>query len=522
MLFHSGRLAPAIIDQLDVKRCVTPRLYVSTCKFSERRFNEACKESTVHPVEWGIVEAIPATLLSSLHWCVEKKELVCSKYLHNQIVECGLEQNSKFDKLLVQVYGRCGALDDAVTLFGKLLQRNVGMFNILLQEYARHMKGQAADEVFYQMQQEGLLPNKISYVSILSVCATQKTLLKGKRIHSSILWSCGLDGDAVLCTALMNMYGKCGHVDESQKLFDQKIFRDVVCWTAMISIYASHDQSFEALQVFGRMQQDEARPNEATLVNVLKACVCLNCVTEGQIIHHWIYENGFEWHVVGGNVLIHLYNKCGSVEDAERIFQTMSKKDVATWNAMISLYASHNQDIEALLHFVKMQESGLTPNSVTFISILPTCACSGMLVIGEWLHHLILDLDLESDIMVCNALLTMYGKCNCLEVAQDLFSQISSPNVVSWNTLISICIHNRNGEDTLKHVMQMKHEGFPPDKVTFLIVLALCANHCMLNAGKQLHVYILNDQLETDIIVGNALINMYSKCGDSEHAWRTL
>lgn len=507
---------------LGIKRYSITSPYASTCKCIERFSDGACKEADVYTAEWGLVEVTPATLLSSLRCCVEKKALLVGKCLHSQIVECGLEQNSSLDKILIQVYKHCGALDDAVALFDTLFKRNVGMFNLLLQEYARQGRGETADALFHQMQQEGLLPNKISHVSILSVCATQRTLSKGKRIHSMILWSCGFDRDAVVCTALMNMYGKCGCVDESQKLFDRKVNRDVVFWTAMISIYAKHGRSLEALKVFDQMQQDETRPNEATLVSVLKACACLGCMTKGQIIHHWIYENEFELHVLGGNVLIHLYSKCGSMEDAERTFQLTSKKDVATWNAIISLYTSYDYIVEAISHFVKMQESGIIPNSITFISILPTCASNTMLVVGEWLHSLILDLDLESDIMVCNALLTMYGKCNCLGRVQDLFSEIPSQGAVSWNSLISTYIQHNKGEETLKQVRRMQHEGFFPDKITFLLVLALCANHGMLSVGKQVHVAILNDQLETDLAVGNALNNMYSKCGSLEDAWRTL
>ncbi|MCO5558293.1 hypothetical protein L7F22_011872 [Adiantum nelumboides] len=467
-------------------------------------------------------ERTASSLASSLRRCAHKKALACCHCLHAQILEAGYDHNPELYERLVLAYAGCGALHDASALFKSSTHHNADDFNTLLREYARHHKDQTTNILFHQMQQEGFLPSKQAYVSILSACAAQKDVLFGKRIHSTISWSSTFDGDAVLYTALVNLYGKCGCMDESRKLFNEIKLRDVVCWTAMISIYANCGHFLEALHVFYQMQQADASPNEATFVSVLKVCVCLSYIVTGQVIHHQIYELGYEAHTTGGNALIHLYNRCRRVEDAERTFQAMLKKDVATWNAIISTYSSQSLAVEALLLVVKMLESGLTPNSVTFISVLPICGSDEMLAVGEWLHSLILDLDLESDSMICNALLAMYGKCNCMARMQESFSKMPTQDVVSWNTLISAYSQHKNCDEAFKQVRQMEYEGVFLDKVTYILILGMCTSHNTLRAGVQAHLSILNKQLKIDLVMGNALVSMYSRCGHHKHAQLVL
>ncbi|KAH7296998.1 hypothetical protein KP509_26G048300 [Ceratopteris richardii] len=481
----------------------------------------------INITEFGSVEpttskSIPLTLISSLRGCVGTKELQCCHCIHSEIVENGFDSDAELVKHLVRVYAVSGAFEDASFLFARAPVHNAGLFTTFLQEWARNSKDPSIYHLFDQMQHEGFLPSRVAYISILSTCAAHKDLVQGKRIHSKILWSSRFDGDAILCTALMNMYGKCRSFQESENIFDGLVSRDVVTWTTMISIHANHGRNLEAFQVFLQMQQVKSEANASTLATVLKACASLGYLDTGQVIHGLIYENCFELHIICLNALINLYCKCGFIEDAKRLFDSMPTKDIGTWNAIISLYTSHNEDVEALTHFVTIFETSLIPNSITFISILPICKSKETLLVGEWLNSLILDLDLDGDPIVRNAILAMYCKCHCLEKAQELFNEMKSQDVVSWNTLISASSQQGDGSMAFRQLEQMQYEGVYFDKITFALYLSLCASHQMLRAGKQVHVSILNQKLEGDPAIGSALLSMYSRCCDSRHAWITL
>uniref|UniRef100_A0A5B7BBJ4 Pentatricopeptide repeat-containing protein n=1 Tax=Davidia involucrata TaxID=16924 RepID=A0A5B7BBJ4_DAVIN len=164
-------------------------------------------------------------------------------------------------------------------------------------------------------------------------------------------------------------------LDAARMLFEQMPVRNVVSWTAMINGYARNQQPQEAFELFWRMQLDNVRPNEFTLVGLLIACTDLGSLKLGRWIHDFALKNGFKVGVFLGTALIDMYSKCGSLEDAKRVFDNMEVKSLATWNSMITSLGVHGCGEEALALFAKMEEmaSDVQPDAITFVGVL--CAC---------------------------------------------------------------------------------------------------------------------------------------------------
>ncbi len=98
---------------------------------------------------------------------------------------------------------------------------------------------------------------------------------------------------------------------------------------------------------------------------MLNACASLRALEEGRQVHEQIIQSGCEGDAFVGCNLVDMYAKCGSMEDAQRVFNKMPSRDVITWNAMILGHGKCAQALKALELFSQMQQEGVKPDSVT-------------------------------------------------------------------------------------------------------------------------------------------------------------
>lgn len=415
--------------------------------------------------------------------------------------------------LLIQMYGKCRALEDALSVFDHMdSARNVFSWTIMIGAYAQHGHNLKALHLYERMQEEGVKPDKITFITALGVCSSVTNLALGMEIHESIV-DIGYPSDAVVMNALLNLYGKCGSLENAQKVFDQMDQPHVFSWNSMIAAYSEHGQSIISLHLYQQMLEEGVMPDLVTFINILSACSSLSAQAQGKCNHVVIINREFESDVVMGTALINMYDKCGSVLDAFKVFNKMQERDVVSWNSMISAYAQHGHNKEACELYCKMHEEGVKPNQVTFISMLGACAISGALVQARDIHDSIEKAGFESNVILGTALIDMYGKHAELEDASRVFGKLHGRNVVSWTAIISAYAQHGHGEKALDLYQQMLTEGVEPNAVTFVSVLGACSTLIDLPKGKEIHVSIIDSRLESDVFVGTALIDMYSKFG---------
>ena len=183
-----------------------------------------------------------------------------------------------------------------------------------------------------------------------------------------------LNGHIEMKTSLLNMYSKCGSIDDARSIFDNMESKNIVSWNAMISGYEQNGNSKEAIELFQQMQQSGIQPNQVTFTIALSACANLADLSLGKKIHSQINESGIEWNIEMKNSLLNMYSKCGSIDDARSIFDNMESKDIISWTAMISGYEQNGNSKEAIELFQQMQQSGIQPDHVTFTIALSACA----------------------------------------------------------------------------------------------------------------------------------------------------
>ncbi|XP_057837814.1 pentatricopeptide repeat-containing protein At3g24000, mitochondrial-like [Cryptomeria japonica] len=457
------------------------------------------------------------TFASVLPACAKMGALEQGTDIHQSIKDRGILSDVVVTTALVDMYAKCGSIDKARELFDRMPQRNVVSWTAMIAGYAQNGFVEKALETFKEMRLAGVKPNSTTFVSILPAYAKMEALEQGVDIHQSIK-DIGILSDVVVATALVDMYAKCGSIDRARELFDRMPQRNVVSWNAMIAGYVQNGLVEKALETFKKMQLTCVESNSTTFTIILPACAKMGALEQGMDIHQSIMEGDFLSDITTGNALVDMYAKCGIIDKACELFDRMPQRDVISWNVMIAGYVQNRMVEKAIETFGQMQLAGLKPNSTTFVSILPACAKMGAFEQGMDIHQRIIEGGFMSDVMVANALIDMYAKCGSIDKAREQFDRMLQRDVISWNAIISGYAQNGFVDKALEIFKQMQFTGVKPDSTTFVTILPACAKMGTLEQGIDIHENIIEGEFLSDIVVGNALVDMYAKCGSIDKA----
>ncbi|KAK8357811.1 hypothetical protein V6Z11_A05G445600 [Gossypium hirsutum] len=352
---------------------------------------------------------------------------------------------------------------------------------------------------------------------LLQACGRYQDIETGREVHRMVASSTLFHKDVVITTRLITMYSMCGSPLDSRLVFDGLEKKNLFQWNAMVSGYSRNKLYEEALRAFIELVlQTEFKPDNFTFPSVIKACGGIFDVGLGQGVHGMTAKLGVLGDVFVCNALIAFYGKCGLVDEAVKVFDYMSEKNLVSWNSMICVFAENGFAQEGLGLFSEMIkcEKSFVPDVASLVTILPICAGEGNLEMGMVFHGLAVKLGLNQELMVKNALLDMYSKCGCLSHAKGLFDKDNNKNVVSWNTMIGGFATQGDTRGTFYLLRKMQVEGREKtNKVTILNVLPVCLERSELLCLKELHAYSIRHGFHYDQLVANAFIAAYAKCG---------
>lgn len=474
---------------------------------------ESMKEEGVKPSR--------VTYLCALKACASIGAICKGKLVHVEIIKSGLELDCLVGSTLVDMYSKCGSLEDAHKVFDNLPTRDVVSWGAIIVGYAQHGHGEPALELFKQMQQAGVKPGKVAYSSALKACAGLGAIGQGRLLHDMTI-RCGLDLDVILGSSIVDFYAKCERLDDARKVFDKLIHRDLVSWGAMIAGYAQHGRGYAALDLFERMQQAGIKPGKATFLSVLKACSSIGALDQGRLLHIEVIKSEIESDSAVGNTLVDMYAKCGNLEEAERVFDDISVRDLVSWGALITGFVVQGHGFPALDLFAKMQQEGLPANEVIYLGALKACGITRSVEHGRLIHVHIIQSELLLDVVVGSTLVDMYVKGGSVEDAHKVFDDLPSRDLVSWGTMMVGYLNQDDGLAAFKLFTAMQEEGLTPDKVTLICGVKACGILGALEWGKWIHTAILESKLESDVVLGSNLIDMFAKCGSLEDAHRVF
>lgn len=237
-------------------------------------------------------------------------------------------------------------------------------------------------------------------------------------------------------------------------------------------------------------------------------------------LHAFLVVSGKSQDIFVSARLVNRYAYLGDVSFSRRTFDSMPRKDVYTWNSMVSAYVRSGRFREAVDCFSQfLLTSGLRPDFYTFPPVLKAC---GNLNAGKKIHCWLIKLGLEWDVFVAASLIHMYSRFGFISVARKLFDEMPFRDMGCWNAMISGFCQNGNAADALDVLIEMRSEGVKMDPVTVASLLTACAQSNDNLSGTLIHLYVIKHGLEFDLFVCNALINMYAKFGCLGHAQRVF
>ncbi|KAL5733600.1 hypothetical protein ACOSQ2_033292 [Xanthoceras sorbifolium] len=356
--------------------------------------------------------------------------------------------------------------------------------------------------------------------TLLYFLQRHQTLNHLKQIHSFVI-TCGLSQDAFLLNKLLQSYfvTLSHHSNHALLLFNQIEKPNIHLWNTIIRGFSTTSQShMSSISLYARMHRNGVVPDKHTFPLLLKAFSKSRNQNPCQFYAH-IVKYGFDSDDFVRNSLISAFSNCGYVNLARQLLDDSTHKDFVAWTAMIDGYVKNGCAVDGLRCFMDMRSVSVRIDAVTVLSVLVAAGMVGDVWFGRWVHGFyVVRGRVRFDVYVGSVLIDMYSKFGFCDDARKIFNEMPSRNVVSWTTLIAGYVQCNRFKDALHVFKDMLTGHVKPNQSTLTSVLTACAQVGAFDQGMWIHGYIDRLKLDMNLILGTALIDMYSKCGCIEEA----
>ncbi|XP_074565214.1 pentatricopeptide repeat-containing protein At1g15510, chloroplastic [Curcuma longa] len=353
-----------------------------------------------------------------------------------------------------------------------------------------------------------------AYVALLRLCEWKLAVEQGFRVcsHISSTSSFAFSLSVRLGNALLSMLVRFGDLLAAWSVFGKMVERNVFSWNVMIGGYAKAGFLDEALDLYQGMLWAGAPPDLYTFPCILRSCAAIPDLIRGREVHAHVIRFGFGTEIDAMNALITMYAKCGNSAIAREVFDGMPRRDCISWNAMISGYFENEDCAEGLELFLTMRDLSLQPVPETMTSVISASDLLCDSKFGKEIHGYVIKMNFLADVSVHNSLIQMYSTFGDMGEAEKIFLRQESKDVISWTAMISGYEKNGLPEKALEMFERMRDNNVIPDEIAMSTVLSSCTSLGRLDIGTKVHKLAQDMGVMPSTMVGNALIDMYSKC----------
>ncbi|KAI3972878.1 hypothetical protein MKX01_019536 [Papaver californicum] len=408
--------------------------------------------------------------------------LTIGKETHCYLVKSGFGSCYISVSALVDVYGKCGEVGEAKELFDEYLlsscgstRYNLGLWNSMLSGYVFNNRNINALELVPQIHKSGTRLDFYTFSYGLKVCINLLNFRLGLQTHALIVTS-GYGLDYVVVSILVDFYARHGYVEDALGLFKRLHYKDIVAWTALISVCTQNGSSHLAFSLLRDMICLNLQVDHFVTSSVLKACSTLAGLRSGKQVHAYCIKFGYESEQITVTSIIDMYLKCGEIGDALTLFNGINERDTICWSGIISGCGHNGRSKEALEYFNEMIKSGVKPNEVTYLGILSACRHSGL--VSEailFFRCMVVEHELEPKLEHYCCMVDLLGRAGYLKEAEKLL--VNSPyqtDQTLWSSLLWACGIHGNAESGIRiarHLVSLS-PGDPSVYVTLANVYA--------------------------------------------------
>ncbi|RCV21817.1 hypothetical protein SEVIR_4G136200v4 [Setaria viridis] len=311
-------------------------------------------DAGVVPSETTIAGVLPA--------CARSEAFAGKEAVHGYAVKRGIADNRFVQNALMDMYARLGDMDAARRIFAAIEPRDVVSWNTLITgcvvqghisdafQLVREMQQQggctdaATEDGIARADEEPVMPNNITLMTLLPGCAMLAVPARGKEIHGYAVRH-ALDSDVAVGSALVDMYAKCGCLALSRAVFERLPRRNVITWNVLIMAYGMHGLGDEAIALFDQMvASDEAKPNEVTFIAALAACSHSGMVDRGlELFHSMKRDHGVEPTPDLHACAVDILGRAGRLDEAYSIISSMEpgEQQVSAWSSFLGACRLH-------------------------------------------------------------------------------------------------------------------------------------------------------------------------------------
>ncbi|KAJ1419099.1 Tetratricopeptide-like helical domain superfamily [Sesbania bispinosa] len=279
---------------------------------------------------------------------------------------------------IISMYTRCGSLRDSHLVFDKMPHRTLVSYNTLLSAYSRVSDyAISALKLYTQMETKGLRPSSMTFTSLLQASSLHEDWLIGSLLHAKGL-KFGFLNDICVQTSLLNMYSNCRDLSSAELVFWDMTDRDDVAWNSLMVGYLKNNKIEEGVRLFIAMVRLKEfgfpKPDDYTYAGVISATGAFPSSSYGKPLHAQVTKAGFERSVFVGSTLVSMYFKNHESEAAQRVFYSISGKDVVLWTEMITGYSKMTDGMSAIRCFFEMHHEAHEVDDYVLSGVLSACA----------------------------------------------------------------------------------------------------------------------------------------------------
>ncbi|XP_050383663.1 pentatricopeptide repeat-containing protein At1g03540 [Argentina anserina] len=374
--------------------------------------------------------------------CSQLGYLRLGRCLHGVVVSRGFESNQVIGTALIDMYGRNFRPGQARDVFDEMPEPGAICWTSVISALTRNDLFSEALHYFYSMQRcGGLFPDGFTFGTVLTACANLGRVRQGREMHAKVV-AYGLRGNVVVESSLVDMYGKCGRVDDSRRVFDGMPVKNSVSWSALLGVYCQAGEFEAVIKNFREMEEADLY----CFGTVLRACAGLAAVQHGKEVHcQYVRRCGWR-DVIVESALVNLYAKCGCIDFARSVFAQMLVRNLITWNSMICGFAQNGQGEEALKVFDEMIKEGMKPDYISFIGVLFACSHAGLVDQGRKNFSLMTkNYGIKPGIEHYCCMVDLLGRAGLLEEAENLIESADCRNDSSlWAVLLGASTTSTN------------------------------------------------------------------------------
>ncbi|XP_057982644.1 pentatricopeptide repeat-containing protein DOT4, chloroplastic-like [Malania oleifera] len=445
-----------------------------------------------------------------LHSCEDIRTL---KKVHSSLIVSSGRYPQSIASKLVTLYARFDDLESAISVFKDLREPDTNAWNAIIKSHVDLGLFDSAMFLYREMRELGVEHDSFTFPVInKAVSSLQSCAGNGEMVHC-VAVRMGFGSDIYFCNTMIEVYVKSGLLSYARKVFDEMSARDLVSWTSIISGYVCEGSVSSAFVLFNEMRR-EYEPNHVTLIIMLQGCSASRIVLEGRELHGYVIKKGMLFNGSVQNSILQMYSKTGSVKEMEIFFGEMGRKDVISWNILISFYSLRGNAVKVAKRFNHMC-GHLAPSAETLTLVISAFSDSANLLEGQKLHCFAIKTGIYDGILQ-TSLLDCYAKCGQLELSAKIFGEISCRNSIAWSAMMSGFTQNGYFTEAIAFFQQMQTVGFEPGIEILRSLIDACASLGALQLGKEIHGCITRKLyciVDNSAPVETSILNLYIRCG---------